>query len=181
MSRIGKKPISIPKGVEVSIKQGEVSVKGPKGTLNLKHHPKVSLDYDAAKASLQVNRDSDERDSRALHGLTRALIQNMVNGVVQPFEKRLEIVGVGYQAQVQGKLLKLQVGFAHSVNVPIPDNVSCDALSNTMLSIKSTDKQACGQFAAIVRKVKPPEPYKGKGIKYTTEVVRRKAGKAFGS
>jgi large subunit ribosomal protein L6 len=181
MSRIGKQPIVFPAGVEVSLKDRVVTVKGPKGTLTFEHHPLVAVGVAAGDRQVNVTRVNDERQSRALHGLTRALVNNMVKGVQAPFEKKLEIIGVGYQAAIKGKEISLLVGFAHSVNLPIPANVQVECLSNTLVAVRSTDKQACGQFAAEIRNVRPPEPYKGKGIKYQGEVVRRKAGKAFGS
>jgi large subunit ribosomal protein L6 len=141
----------------------------------------MQVSYDADARAIQVTRPNDEPQNRALHGLTRSLIGNMVQGVVEPFEKRLEIQGVGYNATLQGKFLQLQVGYANAVRLPIPANVICEVPDNTHVVLKSTDKQAVGQFAAEVRGVRPPEPYKGKGIRYQGEYVRRKAGKAFAS
>ena len=179
MSRIGKKPISISEKVEVTVEGRLVTVKGPNGTLTIQHHPNVSVSVESDPAQVVVSRPDDARQSRALHGLTRSLINNMVQGVVTHYEKRLEVVGVGYQASKQGSTLSLQVGFANTITLTIPDNVSCDLPSATLLILKSADKHAVGQFAANIRHVRPPEPYKGKGIRYQGEYVRRKAGKAF--
>ena len=179
MSRIGKKPIVIPSGVEVKIAEGTVSVKGKNGELKLAPHPAMKIAFDAQSRNLTVERPNDQRANRALHGLTRSLLNNMVQGVQTYFEKRLEIQGVGYTANVAGKTLNLQVGFANTVKMPIPEGVVCECPDNTHIILKSANKQLVGQFAADVRAVKPPEPYKGKGIRYQNEIVRRKAGKAF--
>lgn len=177
MSRIGKKPVAIADGVDVTLNGQRVEVKGPKGSLGFD----VPGDISAAVEDGQVvvTRPNDERENRALHGLTRSIIQNMVQGVVQPFEKRLEINGTGYQAQLAGKQLKLQVGFANTIVLDIPDGVTVDLPRPVEVVVTSCDKQKCGQFAAIVRAVRPPEPYKGKGIKYSDEVIKKKAGKAM--
>jgi len=179
MSRIGKKPIAVPGGVKVEIVGGKVSVRGPAGELCVTVHPTmlVALEGEA----VHVRRPDDKRSSRALHGLTRSLVQNMVVGVVKPFEKKLEIQGVGYNANLSGGKLTLQVGFANKIVLEVPAGVKCEVPDPTHVIVKSADKQACGQFAADVRAVRPPEPYKGKGIRYQDEFVRRKAGKAFGS
>jgi large subunit ribosomal protein L6 len=181
MSRIGKKPIAIPAGVDVKVNNGEIVIKGKNGELKLDYHPNMKVEFDANAKSINVTRPDDERQNRALHGLTRSLINNMVLGVSTYFEKKLEIQGVGYQAAIKGKNLELQVGFANIVKLPIPPGVICEVPDATHVNMKSADKQAVGQFAAVVRGVKPPEPYKGKGIRYAGEYVRRKAGKAFGS
>lgn len=181
MSRIGKKPIPVPAGVTVTVQDREVTVKGKHGELRLEHHPAVTVTYDKDGQRILVQRSDDRGESRALHGLTRALINNMVQGVSAPFEKKLEIQGVGYQASLSGKTLTLQVGFANAVKLTVPPNVSCELPDNTHINLKSADKHAVGQFAANIRAVRPPEPYKGKGIRYVDERVRRKAGKAFGS
>lgn len=157
----------------------EVSVKGPKGELTLNVHPNMSVALDDGQ--IQVSRPNDLRENRALHGLTRSLIQNMVDGVIKPFERRLTIVGVGYNASLAGNKLSLQVGFANTVVLEVPANVQVEVPAPTSVIVRSCDKQAVGQFAANVRQVRPPEPYKGKGIRYENEQVRRKAGKAFGS
>ncbi|MFM8475424.1 MAG: 50S ribosomal protein L6 [Planctomycetaceae bacterium] len=179
MSRIGKKPVSVPASVKVEVSGSRVSVKGPAGELGLNVHPTISVSV--AGGTVTVARPDDKRSSRALHGLTRSLIQNMVDGVVKPFEKKLEITGVGYNASLSGGKITLQVGFANKISLPVPPGVKCEVPDATHVIIKSCDKQACGQFAAEIRAVRPPEPYKGKGIRYQDEHVRRKAGKAFGS
>jgi len=179
MSRIGNKPVPIPSNVEVTQSGRVVTVKGPAGTLKVEHHPGVSVSISKDPAQIEVQRPDDERQSRALHGLTRALLNNMVTGVVTPFERRLEVVGVGYQASMQGKFIALQVGFANTIKLPIPEGVTCELPSATLIILKSADKHAVGQFAANIRRVRPPEPYKGKGIRYQGEQIRRKAGKAF--
>ena len=179
MSRIGKQPIPVPSGVTVKIDGRDVSVSGSAGSLSLTVHK--NMDVSVEDNQVLVRRPNDKRENRALHGLTRSLINNMVIGVAKPYEKRLEIVGVGYNARVEGKQLVLQVGFANKITLPIPDGISCTLPDATHLVINGPDKQAVGQFAAEIRKVRPPEPYKGKGIRYQDEHVRRKAGKAFGS
>jgi large subunit ribosomal protein L6 len=181
MSRIGKKPVPIPAGVTVTVNDGLVTVKGKHGELKLEPHAKVSVALEQSPAQLVVTRADDRGESRALHGLTRALLANMVAGVATPFEKKLEIQGVGYQASLSGKTLTLQVGFANAIKLPVPANVTCEVPDNTHINLKSADKHAVGQFAANIRAVRPPEPYKGKGIRYANEWVRRKAGKAFGT
>lgn len=179
MSRIGKKPVAVPASVKVDVSGSRVSVKGPAGELGLSVHPAMTVVVDGS--TVMVSRPDDKRSSRALHGLTRSLIQNMVDGVVKPFEKKLEITGVGYNASLAAGKLTLQVGFANKIVLVVPAGVKCEVPDPTHVIVKSCDKQACGQFAAEVRSVRPPEPYKGKGIRYQDEHVRRKAGKAFGS
>lgn len=181
MSRIGKKPISIVSGVDIAIQDGTIAVKGKHGELSFTWHPNMSVEFDGDAKEVRVTRPNDQRQNRALHGLTRSLINNMVQGVSEPFEKRLEIVGVGYNATIQNQVLRLQVGYANTVELPIPDIVSCETPDPTHVVLKSVDKHAVGQFAANIRAVRPPEPYKGKGIRYQDEYVRRKAGKAFAS
>ncbi len=181
MSRIGKKPVAIPEKVEVSVGDGEVCVKGPAGDLSWRFHPSMTVEVDEAAREVRVVRPDDARHHRALHGLTRSLINNMVEGVHKPFEKKLEIVGVGYNAKLNGNILALQVGYANTVELTVPDGVICEVPDATHITVRSPDKQACGEFAAVIRKVRPPEPYKGKGIRYAGEHVRRKAGKAFGA
>lgn len=181
MSRIGKKPVVVPAGVTVQIAGSKITVKGKHGELSMVCHPRVKVTYDDATKQIRVERPADDRESRALHGLTRALINNMVQGVNNPWEKKLEIQGVGYQASLSGKTLTLQVGFANAIKLTVPPNVTCELPDNTHINLKSADRQAVGQFAAEIRSVRPPEPYKGKGIRYVGERVRRKAGKAFGS
>ncbi len=179
MSRIGKQPIAIPSGVKVSVEENRVSAKGPAGDLSLTVHPTMNVAVNGSE--IQVTRPDDKRASRALHGLTRSLINNMVNGVAKPYEKKLEIVGVGYNARMEGRQLSLQVGFANKISLEVPPGVTCTLPDATHVVVSGADKQAVGQFAANVRRVRPPEPYKGKGIRYQDEHVRRKAGKAFGS
>ena len=179
MSRIGKQPVTVPDGVEVNVADGTITVKGKNGELSWTHHPNMNVVYDSAAREVRVTRPDDQRQNRALHGLTRSLINNMVSGVTQYFEKRLEIVGVGYNAVLDGGSISLQVGFANSVMLPIPKIVICEVTDPTHVLVKSADKQAVGQFAAEIRAVRPPEPYKGKGIRYQNEHVRRKAGKAL--
>ncbi|MGR3951433.1 MAG: 50S ribosomal protein L6 [Chlamydia sp.] len=176
MSRKGKMPISLPKGVEIEINQDCVTVKGPKGSLMQKIAPGISC----AKSEdfLQVEAANDSVDMRRLHGLYRALIQNMVTGVSQGFEKRLEMIGVGYRAVVQGPLLDIQVGLSHPTKLEIPAGLQVKVEKNTLIAITGIDRQAVGQFAAEIRALRPPEPYQGKGIRYSGEFVRRKAGKA---
>ena len=181
MSRIGRKPVSYGADVTVSQSGQELTVKGPKGDLKLNVHPNISVELNEGDRAVQVNRPDDARENRALHGLTRSLIQNMVDGVCRPFERRLTIVGVGYNASLAGDKLSLQVGFANTVILVVPPGVSVEVPAPTSVIVRSCDKQAVGQFAADVRQVRPPEPYKGKGIRYENEQVRRKAGKAFGS
>lgn len=181
MSRIGKKPVAVPSGVDVKIGDAEITVKGKHGELTLPFHPAMQVVLDADAKELRVERPDDSRESRALHGLTRSLISNMVQGVQEPFTKRLEVVGVGYQASLAGSDLSLQVGFANTVKLSVPEGVICEVPAATSIVVKSVDKQKCGQFAANVRRVRPPEPYKGKGIRYQGEYIRRKSGKAFAS
>ncbi len=179
MSRIGKKPVPVPAGVEVQVEGHTVRVKGAHGELSLNVRPEIQVEFDEQARELRVRRPDDRRRHRELHGLTRSLINNMVQGVTQPFEKRLEIVGVGYQAFLNGQVLELQVGFANTVRMPIPPGVTCELPDSTHIVLRSPDKQAVGQFAAEIRSVRPPEPYKGKGIRYQGEHIRRKAGKMF--
>ncbi len=176
MSRIGRQPIPVPSGVEVSLSGATVVVKGPKGTLTREiAEPIVVRQEDG---NLVVERPNDERRSRALHGLSRTLVQNMVTGVTAGFSKELEIVGVGYRAVLQGKSLQLALGFSHGVNVPAPDGISFEVPIPTRVVVKGVDKEQVGQVAANIRKIRKPEPYKGKGVRYLGERVQRKAGKA---
>lgn len=178
MSRIGKAPVQIPKGVKIAIEPHAVKVEGPLGKLEQRLHPAVSVEVDSAGGVLSVHRADDNRVSRSVHGLTRALIANMVEGVEKGFEKKLEIVGVGYLAAIQNNVLQLRVGFANELHVPIPKGLTVTCPDQTHVTIKGIDKQQVGQFAAEVRALRKPEPYKGKGIRYENEQVRRKAGKA---
>jgi large subunit ribosomal protein L6 len=179
MSRIGKHPIPVAGGVDVTVKDGEVRVKGPQGELTMRPHPDVGVAFDSAARQISVSRSDDQPQSRALHGLTRALVANMVEGVQKPYEKQLEIQGVGYQASISGQTLNLQVGYANTIKLSIPKIVKVELPSPTQINLKSIDKHAVGQFAANIRSVRPVEPYKGKGIRYVGEQVKRKAGKAF--
>jgi len=182
MSRIGRKPVAVPANVKVALDDGTVRVEGPNGKLAFTHRSEIKVRLDAATNLLHVERGDDERESRALHGLTRSLIANMVLGVTAGYTKKLEIVGVGYQAQLKkANTVALQVGFANQVVMEAPEGVKVALPDPTHIIITGPDKQKVGQFAAEVRKVRPPEPYKGKGIRYEGEVVRRKSGKAFGS
>ena len=177
MSRIGKTPISIPTSVEVAIDGANIEVKGPKGSLNLVLTEGISLTQE--DESLVVHRENDERQSKALHGLMRSLINNMIIGVTEGYSKQLELVGVGYRVQAKGKTnLEFQLGFSHPVNVSAPEGIEFDVPSPTELNISGIDKQMVGQVAADIRALKKPEPYKGKGIRYAGEHIIRKAGKA---
>ena len=176
MSRIGKSPVSIPKGVKAAVEGGRLKVEGPLGKLEQSLHPAVTVEVDAAQ--IRVVRSSDNRTARAVHGLTRALAANMVEGVSKGYEKKLEIVGVGYLAAIQKNVLQLRVGFANELQVPIPAGLTVTCPDQTHVHVKGIDKPLVGQFAAEVRALRKPEPYKGKGIRYENEQVRRKAGKA---
>jgi large subunit ribosomal protein L6 len=177
VSRIGRLPVVVPKGVEVEIKGASVHVKGPKGELQ-QTFP-ASMEISMNEGAIEVKRPSDERTHRSLHGMTRALINNMVVGVSTGFEKVLEVNGVGYRAEIQGKNLVLYVGYSHPVVMEPPTGISFDAdMKTRQIKVKGYDKALVGQIAADIRKVRPPEPYQGKGIKYLDEKIRRKAGKA---
>ncbi len=176
MSRIGKMPVTVPSGVDVKIDGQSVTVKGSKGELARTFHERVGVEMDDGE--LRVTRPDDARESKALHGLSRALLSNMVVGVSEGFTKNLEIQGVGYRAALKGKDIELQVGFSHTVTVPAPDGVTFEVPEPTKITVSGIDKELVGQVAANIRKVRPPEPYKGKGIRYAGEYVRRKAGKA---
>jgi large subunit ribosomal protein L6 len=179
MSRIGKIPVQVPDKVKVQVDGRIVSIEGPMGKLLLEHRPELSVAYDEQARRLVVSRCDDERLSRALHGLTRALLQNMVVGVTQGYERRLEIYGVGYLGAVLGKVLQLRVGLANELHVPIPEGLTVTCPDQQHILIKGIDKQLVGQFAAEVRAMRKPEPYKGKGIRYMGEQIRRKQGKAM--
>jgi large subunit ribosomal protein L6 len=181
MSRIGKKPVPIPAGVKVRVGDGKVNVEGPKGKLELVYHRAMRVEYDQTAKAINVARPDDERANRALHGLTRSLIANMVEGVTKGYEKRLSIEGIGYQARLDKKTLVLVVGYANAVEMTPPEGVNVELTDPTSIVIRGVDKQKVGQFAAEVRGVRPPEPYKGKGIRYQNEQVRRKEGKSFTS
>ena len=175
MSRIGKKPIPVPDGVAVEIKPGHVSVKGPKGELRQEVSREMKITQD--DGVLKVERPTDRGEHRALHGLTRSLIANMVVGVTDGYEKRLEIQGVGYRARLQGKSLELALGYSHPVSVSAPDGIEFEVPQPTQVVVRGIDKQLVGEIAARVRKARPPEPYKGKGVRYAGEHVARKVGK----
>lgn len=180
MSRVGKKPVLIPSGVEVMINGQDVKVKGPKGELQQQIHPLVRVateEVDGVKQIATSILDTTDGDQNALWGTTRALLSNMVNGVSAGFSKKLEVNGVGYRVNVQGNTVVLTVGYSHDVRIELPSGVQAVAEANT-LTLSGFDKQLIGEMAARIRKVRKPEPYKGKGIKYTDEVIRRKAGKA---
>ena len=175
MSRIGRKPIPVPAGVEFKLDDNVVTVKGPKGTLTQKVHPNMHIALE--NGEIHVTRPDDEKENRALHGLTRTLVANMVEGVTKGFSKELDVNGVGYRVAKEGKKLNMNIGFSHPVIVEEIDGITIDVPSPNKIVISGTDKQKVGQFAAEVRGKRPPEPYKGKGIKYTDEVIRRKEGK----
>jgi large subunit ribosomal protein L6 len=175
MSRIGRKPIEIPAGVTVSVEPGRVAVAGPLGSLQQQVPTRMQIEHD--DGNVVVTRPTERGEDRALHGLTRTLIANMVEGVTKGFEKRLEIQGVGYRAALKGTDLELQVGYSHPVTIKPRTGISFEVPAPTQIVVKGTDKQQVGQTAAEIRKVRPPEPYKGKGIRYEGEYVRRKVGK----
>jgi large subunit ribosomal protein L6 len=177
MSRIGKQPVTIPAGVEIKMTERTIKVKGPKGTLEFTHHPAMLVKIDGKQ--VLVTRPNDERLNRSLHGLTRALIQNMVTGVTTGYEKKLKIEGVGYQAVASGKGVQLMVGFANKPILTPPEGVTVAVPDPTTIVVTGADKQKVGQFAAEIRSWKKPEPYKKKGIRYENENVRRKEGKSF--
>jgi large subunit ribosomal protein L6 len=176
MSRIGNNPVPFPDGVEIKVDGPSVSVKGSKGTLDRTFDPRIS--FEVGESEVVVSRADDQRDTRALHGLSRALLNNMVVGVSEGYQKNLEMVGVGYRASLKGNSVELLVGYSHAVLVEAPEGIEFEVPEVTKISVKGIDKQLVGQVAADIRKVRPPEPYKGKGIRYVGEHVRRKAGKA---
>jgi len=175
MSRIGRKPIVIPAGVEVKVDGQTVTVKGPKGILTKSFHPNMEIKVEGAE--IKVERPNDEQLNRSLHGLTRTLVANMVEGVSKGYSKELDVIGVGYRVQKQGKELVMNLGFSHKVIMPEVPGISIDCPTANKIVISGPDKQQVGQFAAEVREKRPPEPYKGKGIRYTGEYVRKKEGK----
>ncbi len=176
MSRIGKKPVPIPSGVQIELKGNHLSVKGPKGELSRSLPEEMTLTQDGD--SITVTRPSDQKRHRALHGLTRSLVNNMVEGVTSGFDKKLEIQGVGYRAETMPKGVRLLVGYSHPVEYEAPKGITISVEGNNVVKVEGIDKELVGQVAAEIRKVRPPEPYKGKGIRYAGEHVRRKAGKA---
>jgi large subunit ribosomal protein L6 len=175
VSRIGRKPIAVPDGVTVEIRPGSVAVRGPKGELSERVSPEMAVSQEDGR--VVVTRPTDRGDHRALHGLTRTLVANMVTGVTQGFEKRLEIQGVGYRAALRGRDLEMQLGFSHPVTVKAPDDITFDVPQPTQIVVSGISKQRVGEIAAQIRKWRPPEPYKGKGIRYQGEHVIRKVGK----
>ncbi len=179
MSRIGKKPITLPQGVDVQIEGNTVRIKGPKGQLEREFHRDMRIRLDE-EGRLVVERPSDEKLHRSLHGLTRTLLFNMVEGVTRGFAKTLELVGVGYRATKQGNKLVLSVGYSHPVEIVPPPGLEIEVPAPTKIVVKGTDKEKVGALAAVIRGVREPEPYKGKGIRYENEQIRRKAGKAGG-
>lgn len=180
MSRLGKKPVAIPDGVKIALEGRTISVEGPLGKLSYDHRPEVSVDVDGDANQVVISATGDSRESRAFHGLTRALVANMLAGVHTGYEKKLEIVGVGYLAAIQGDVLQLRVGFANEVHKKIPSDLTVTCPDQTHVLVKGIDKQRVGQFAAEVRSVRKPEPYKGKGVRYQGEYVKIKPGKAAG-
>ncbi|MBI3559314.1 50S ribosomal protein L6 [Candidatus Gottesmanbacteria bacterium] len=176
MSRIGKKPVKVPEGVTVTVSEQTVSAVGPKGNLVLKVRPEIEIKISNNK--ILVERVAETPKAKALHGLTRTLVENLVMGVDKGWNKGLELVGVGYRAALEGTTLVLNVGFSHQVKFPAPEGITFELLENNRINIRGIDKQLVGETAARVRRIKPPEPYKGKGIRYIGEVVRKKAGKA---
>lgn len=186
MSRVGKQPVVVPKGVDVSVSGCKVTVKGPRGVLTWEHKPLVTVKVEPGRVLVARHKDDDSSEAKALHGTTRALIRNMVIGTDQGYEKKLEIHGVGFDAEVKGKNLVLKLGFANAVERPIPDGLKVTAVAASIggnrvvtVTCSGCDKQMVGEFAAATRALKPPEPYKQKGIRYSDEVVKKKAGKAF--
>ncbi|MEC9485231.1 MAG: 50S ribosomal protein L6 [Candidatus Izemoplasma sp.] len=175
MSRIGKKPVAIPEGVTVTVDGNLVTVKGPKGSLEFTHHEDMSVSV--TDQEVIVERPSESKSHRSIHGTTRAVINNMVDGVTQGYKKDLKMIGVGYRAQVKGKTLVISAGYSHDVEMEIPEGLDVNVEKNTAITISGIDKQQVGEFSANVRKVRPPEPYLGKGIRYVDEHVRRKEGK----
>jgi large subunit ribosomal protein L6 len=176
MSRVGNKPVDVPKGVDVKVEGSQVTVKGAMGELNRTFSDRIG--FDVSESVITVSRPDDSRESRALHGLSRALLSNMVVGVSDGFRKELEIQGVGYRASLKGNDIELLVGFSHPVLVKAPNGITFEVPEPTRIVVSGIDKEQVGQVAADIRKVRPPEPYKGKGIRYAGEYVRRKAGKA---
>ena len=177
MSRIGKQPVVIPAGVKVRVADGKVFVEGPKGKLELPYHPTMRVEVDEKDKAIKVTRPDDDRFTRSLHGLTRSLVANMVQGVTNGFEKRLEIQGVGYRAQLRGRDLELALGYSHPVSVKAPDGIEFEVPQPTRIVVRGASKQQVGEVAAFIRKQRKPEPYKGKGIRYEGEYVARKVGK----
>jgi large subunit ribosomal protein L6 len=179
MSRVGKKPIPIPEGVKVQVADGSVRVQGPRGAIAFAPHAAITVAVESGQ--VVCRRPSDERSHRALHGLTRSLVANMVTGVKDGFERKLEIVGIGYRAQMQGKAIQLALGYSHPVIFPLPDGVTAEIDKQVGITLRAADKALLGETAAKLRSLRKPDPYKGKGIKYAGEVIRRKVGKKAGA
>ena len=179
MSRIGKQPITIPPGVKVQIGGGVIHAEGPKGRLTQPVPPGMAAKLE--NSALVITRDADHRTARAIHGLTRALVANMVTGVKDGFERKLEIIGIGYRAQLQGRNIQLALGYSHPVIFPLPDTITADIERQTLITLRGPDKALLGETAAKLRTLRKPDPYKGKGIKYSDEVIRRKVGKKAGA
>jgi large subunit ribosomal protein L6 len=175
MSRVGRQSIKVPDGVSVDIQGSRVKIKGPRGAIEREFHSEMEISHE--NGELQVKRPSDRRDHRSLHGLTGSLLASMVRGVVEGFEKKLEIVGVGYRAEASGKSLRFHIGYSHPVTFDAPEGITLKVEAPTLVSVSGVDKEKVGQAAAEIRSIRPPEPYKGKGIRYQDEHVRRKAGK----
>jgi len=175
MSRIGRLPIQIPEKVKVEVSDGQVLVDGPKGRLSLRVHPGITVEV--AGSQVICRRPSDLKYYKALHGLTRSLLANMIEGVTNGFQKKIELVGLGYRAAVQGQVLTLVLGYSHPISYPIPEGIKIEVENQTLLTVSGIDKQKVGGVAAKIRAFRPPEPYKGKGVKYLEERIRRKAGK----
>jgi large subunit ribosomal protein L6 len=176
MSRIGKKPIAVPKGVKVAVEGAQVEVQGPKGKLSLTVHDLCSVKL--SDATIHVSRGADHRTAKAIHGLTRALVANMVRGVTEGFERKLEIVGIGYRVALAGRTLTFSLGYSHPIVFPLPEGVQAEVDKQTSITVRGVDKHLVGQTAAQMRALRPPDPYKGKGVRYADEVVRKKVGKA---
>ena len=176
MSRIGNKPITVPEGVEVTLNDHHITVKGPKGTLERDLHKNMTITME--ENTIHVTRPNDEAENRSLHGLTRTLISNMIEGVVHEFKRELEINGVGYRAQKQGNKLVMNLGYSHNVEIEPPEGITFDLADANHITVRGIDKEVVGQTAAVIRTKRPPEVYRGKGIKYAEEVIRRKEGKA---
>jgi large subunit ribosomal protein L6 len=176
MSRIGNKPITVPEGVEITLNDHHITVKGPKGTLEKDLHKNMTINI--SDKTITVTRPNDEAENRSLHGLTRTLINNMIEGVVNEFKKELEINGVGYRAQKQGNKLVMNLGYSHNVEIEPPEGITFDLADANHITVRGIDKEVVGQTAAVIRTKRPPEVYRGKGIKYADEHIRRKEGKA---
>lgn len=181
MSRIGKQPVKIPDGFKVTLKGRTVTVEGNKGKLEQWIDPSIKVEIDDDKKEVRFLRANETRRTRAMHGLYRVLVNNMVTGLDKGFEKTLSIVGVGYNAKLQGKKVVLQIGFCHPVEMAVPEGLTVEIPNPTTISVKGADKHEVGQFAANIRRVRPPEPYKGKGIRYADEMVKRKERKSLGA